>query len=154
MLGLKSKIRVVIVAYAAKADKFASLHVNIVQRKLFAHLTKVEGRVYVLNADFFHGFQLDRQTVGIPSRDIRSLIAAHILIFDDNIFKHFVKRSAHMDVAVGVWRAVVKNVERKPFVFLHQFLIKLLILPSLYHFRLFLRKIAAHWEVGFRQIHS
>ena len=143
-----------VITDAAKADKFVSLYINIVQGEFLAHFAKVEGRVYVLNADFFHGFQLDRQTVGIPSRDIRSLIAAHILIFDDNIFKHFVKRSAHMDVAVGVWRAVVKNVERKPLVFLHQFLIKLLILPSLYHFRLFLRKVAAHWEVGFRQIHS
>ena len=82
------------------------------QSKLLANLSQLDRTDVAGNACLLSGFQLDWQTVGIPTRDVRSLVSAHVLLTDDEILEHLVQSSAKMDVTVCIWRTVVQNVLR------------------------------------------
>ena len=68
----------------------------------------------LLRSEFAVDFDLDRQTVAIPAGDVWRIEAGHRLAFDDEVLQRFVERVPEMDVAVGVWRAVVQDVLRLP----------------------------------------
>ena len=82
------------------------------QGKLLADLSQLDRTDVAGNACFFSGFQLDWQTVGIPARDVRSLVSAHVLLTDDEVLEHLVQSSTKMDVTVCIWRTIVQNVLR------------------------------------------
>ena len=69
------------------------------------------------------------QTVTIPTGNIRRIKAAHGARFNDNIFKGFVYRMTQVNLAVGVRRAIVKNILFAASAGLANLLIEIAVLP-------------------------
>ncbi len=53
---------------------------------------------------------LDWQTVAIPAGHIGRGLTLHIAGLDNDILEDFVHGRAHMDIAVGVWGAVMQHI--------------------------------------------
>ena len=66
---------------------------------------------------FLDDFKFDRQAVAVPAGDVGGKVSGHGLGFDDHVLENFVEGCAHMDVAIGEGRAVMKN-ERRGVLFL------------------------------------
>ena len=60
-------------------------------------------------ARFLYHFVLDWQAMAVPTRDVRRAFAEHRLRFHHEVLEDFVERRAHVDIAVGEWRAVMQN---------------------------------------------
>ncbi len=63
-----------------------ALDLYIMQRKILADFAQLNRGVDILDSDLFHSLELDRQAVGIPARNERGFVSAHIFIFDDDVF--------------------------------------------------------------------
>ena len=63
----------------------------------------------LLRAELAVHLQLDRQAVTVESGLVRRVEAGHRPRLDDEILQRLVERRAHVDVAVGVRRAVVQH---------------------------------------------
>ena len=109
---LEGHVRIFPLAQSTQTLKLCALGIQIMQSKLLANLSQLDRTDVAGNACLLSGFQLDWQTVGIPTRDVRSLVSAHVLLTDDEILEHLVQSSAKMDVTVCIWRTVVQNVLR------------------------------------------
>jgi hypothetical protein len=72
--------------------------------------------------------------------------AGQLARLDDHVLQHLVDGVAHVDLAVGVWRAVVQH-EQRPAAARHaQALVEALVLPGLDPAGLALGEVAAHRE--------
>ena len=87
--------------------------------------------------------------MSVPAWDKRRVEAGHILVSHYDILEHLVESSAEVNVAVGVWRSVVKHKFRLADVLPEHIVIDVLLFPLRKHFRLALGKIATHGEFGF-----
>ncbi len=123
--------------------------------ELAAFLTEGQfiNRVFILSlfAVAFFDFPLDRQAVTIPTRNIRRVITQHLPAFINHVFKDFIQGVPHMDIAVGVRRAVMQNPFRFPFGSFADFAIQINLLPFLNHRGLFFGQVAAHREFCLRK---
>ncbi len=106
----------------------------------------------LLASERFVDFNFDRQAVTVPSGHIRSVKTRHIVRFDDEILQALVERVAQMDGSVGVRRAVVQDVNGRAMPCLANFFIDMDLLPMGEHFRLVLRQVGLHRELGFWQV--
>jgi hypothetical protein len=52
---------------------------------------------------------LDRQAVAVPARDVLRVHALELARLDDHVLEDLVDRVAHVDLAVGIGRAVVQD---------------------------------------------
>jgi hypothetical protein len=52
---------------------------------------------------------LDRQAVAVPARDVLRVEALELALLDDHVLEDLVDRVAHVDLAVGIGRAVVQD---------------------------------------------
>ena len=95
---------------------------------------------------------LDRKAMAIPPWYIRHLVARHRLRFDDDVFQNFVQGVADMNAAIGVWRPIVQDIQRSAFPRLLNLFVQPFPLPRGKQFRLPLRQVRLHREIGFRQI--
>ena len=117
--------------------------------ELLADLAQLKlGDTRLLIAERAQRLQLDRQAVGIVAGHIGCLKAGHILIADDDVLDDLVERGAHVDVAVGIRRAVVQDVLRLALVVLDHLLIDMVVLPVLEHLGLFFRQAGPHFKRG------
>ena len=108
---VKSDVRMVPVAYYAETFKLLSLCINILKGKFTAGFTEFNNTCLCrIDTQLFNCLFFNRQTVSIPTRNIRSFEAAHILISYDNILKYFVHCMTQVYVSVCIRRAVMKNV--------------------------------------------
>ncbi len=94
------------IAENPQAFELLALNVDKLARKSFRTLAHLERRKA---ARFLHHFVLNRETVAVPSWDIRTAKASHGFRFHHQIFQDLVERSSHMDVAVGERRSIVKD---------------------------------------------
>jgi hypothetical protein len=62
--------------------------------------------------ELLESFELDRQTVTVPARDIFDFPPVHNLKPQYKIFEDLVDRVAEMQVTVGVRRSIVKDESR------------------------------------------
>ena len=69
------------------------------------------------------------------------------------VLEDLVDHVAHVDVAVGVGRAVVQDVQRGALAGRADLLVDLLLGPVLTHLGLSLHQVRLHGEAGFRQVH-
>jgi hypothetical protein len=95
---------------------------------------------------------LDRQAVAIPPRHIRGPITAHGLDLDDEILEGLVDDMAHVDVAVGIRRAVVQDIERGVLAGFENFGVDILLGPGLALDGLALHQVGLHREGRVRQV--
>ena len=103
-------------------------------------------------AEFIHHLHFDGQAVTVPARHIRRIETSHRLVLDHKILEHLVYDVAHMYIAVGVWRAVVKDVQLSPFTRLSYPAVNIFFCPAFAKLRLFLHQIGLHRKNRLRQI--
>ena len=117
----------------AKTLELLALHVNPAIGEvpaLTAEFHNWDGVLVVpLLAVLFLDFPFDWQPVAIPTRDIACIFAHHLLGAHDHIFQDFVQRMTNMQIAVCIWRTVMKR-ERGAALFLSQTVINSDLLPS------------------------
>ena len=65
--------------------------------------------VFALLAVLLFDFPFDGQAVAVPAGNIAAVMAHHLLRAHDHVLKDFVQPMADVQMAVGVWRAVVKD---------------------------------------------
>ena len=70
----------------------------------------MSGQSLLLSLQFLFDLVLDGQAVAVPAGHVIGMIALHVPGLEDDVFQNFVKGMAHMDVAVGVGRSVMKNI--------------------------------------------
>ena len=107
----------------------------------FAHLAN-------LLAQIGHHLGLDRQAVAVPARHIRGVEAGHRLELDHDILEDLVDDMAHVDIPVGVGRAVVQRIERGPLPGRPDLAVDVLLGPTLTHLGLALDQVGFHGETG------
>ena len=90
--------------------------------------------------------------MAVPTRNVRRAFAEHRLRFHDKVFQDFVERGAHVHVAIGEWRAVVKHEQLPVFARLLHLLIKPRFVPHFEQLRLARRQIRLHRKIRARQI--
>ena len=120
--------------------------------ELVADLTQLQLGDLALAHQLLHGLQLDGQAMGVVTGHIRGLEAGHVLVADDDVLDDLVQRGAHVDVAVGIRRAVVQHVAGLALVVLHQLFIKMVRIPLFEHLRLFLGQTRPHVKQSFGQV--
>ena len=96
----------------------------------------------------------DGHAVVVPAGDVGGVVAPHGIGADDEVLDGLVQGVAHVDVAIGEGRAVVKGKAGMAFVLLQHFVIEIRFLPALEHIRLPLGEAGTHGKVGFRQVQS
>ena len=96
---------------------------------------------------FFNHAEFDGQSMAVPTRHERGVIAEHGLGFDDEIFEDLVQRCAHVDIAIGKGRAVVKDELLRAFALGLDTLIKPGGFPFGKAFRLPFREAGPHREI-------
>src|SRR5690606_13955211 len=96
---------------------------------------------------------LDRQAVAVPARHVGRVEAGQQPRLDHDVLEHLVDRVADVDHAIGVGRAVVEHEAALAALHLLADLpVQILRLPALQRLRLPARQVAAHREVGRRQV--
>ncbi len=147
------QVRVVPVAEHAEADEVLALVVDLRQREFAAGPAKLVGLDLDSDlAELFLDLVLDRQAVAVPAGHVGRILAVQRARLDDHVLEDLVDRVADVDVAVGVGRAVVQHVALAPGARVANLLVKILVLPILQALGLALGEIAAHRELGIRQV--
>ena len=157
LVGLEAEveraIRVVPVTEHTETLEVAALDVDLlvgVFAALLPELDRIE-----LDADLaplLLDRDLDRQTVAVPARDVGRIEARHALGLDDDVLEDLVDRVAEVDRAVRIRRAIVQHELRAPLRMRAQLRVQAFFLPARQHRRLALGQIAAHREIGRRQV--
>ena len=130
---IKSDVRLIPFTDYAKSFKLRTLIVNVAFYELFAHFTKFNNRNFsrITDTGFLSCFKFRRKSVCIPTRNIRSFKACHILISYDKILKNLIKCMAKVNVTVSIRRAVMKNEQRLSLIYFHKIFVNLFIFPIL-----------------------
>ncbi len=151
--GIHGQVGFIPLPHHAQADEIGFLTGNLLGGVVATGLA--EGLVIHLHAGFANlllYLVLDRQTMTVPARHVRRIIAHEAAGLDDHVLENLVDRVTNVNAAVGVRRAIMKDELFPPFTLLAQVAVDVEILPALEHFRLALGQVAAHGEGGFRQI--
>ena len=146
---IERKIRMFPIAEDTEPFELLALKIDILARERIATFANFQRRQI---ARLFNDFVFDRQSVTVPARNVGRTFAEHGLRFHDKIFQDFVERGAHVDVAVGERRAIVKHEQLLVFARLLDLLIKLRFIPHLEQLLLARRQIRLHWKIRARQI--
>ncbi len=89
--------------------------------------------------------------MAIPTGHIGRILAEQALRPHDDVLQNLVERMAHMQVAIGVRRAVVQDETLAPLARFAQRAVQILVLPAFQHCGLFLGEPCAHRKIGLRQ---
>ena len=92
--------------------------------------------------------------MGIKAGYIGSLEALHVLLTDDDVLDNLVQRGTHVDIAVGIRRAIVQDELRFALVVLHELVVQVVVVPILEHDRFLLGQAGAHLKQGLGQVQS
>ncbi len=141
----------------AEALEFLALHVDLFPCIVAAGSAKLRIRDIFLFAFFLLelllDLQLDRQTVAIPARNIGRIETHHGTRAHHNVLEHLIDRMADMNVTIGVGRTIVQDKFRRILTPRAQLPMNIRFIPLFQPFRLPLRQIAAHGEIGGREKH-
>ena len=78
--------------------------------------------------------------MGIVARHIGGLETSHVLVAQNDVLDDLVQRGAHVDVAIGIRRAIVQDPAGFALVVFDHLLVDVVLLPVFQHFRLFFRQ--------------
>ena len=147
--GAQGQVGVGEIALNAQAGELAVHHINMLGSKLFADLAQFQlGNAGLFIAQRGQSLQLNGQTVGIIARNIGSTVARHVLFTDDDILDDLVQGSTHMDITVGIRRAIMQNKARQIRVMFDHFFVDVVFLPILQHFGFLFRQPGTHFKGG------
>ena len=149
----QGQVRAIPVADNAQTLKLGTLGIDMIVCKLFTLGAELRsGNLAAIHAVSLDCLTLNRKTMGIPARNVRSLITHHIARTQNKILEDLIQCVTHMQIAVCIRRAVVQNEKRLALVLLHQFMVEVVLLPVFQKTRLALRQTGTHREFGFGQI--
>ena len=95
----------------AEPLEVAALDVHVLLRVGAAGAAEIRrAHLLLLRPELAVDLQLDWQAVAIPAGDVRRVEAQHVVRLDDEVLEDLVERVPHVDLAVGVRRAVVEQV--------------------------------------------
>ena len=92
---------------------------------------------------------LNGQAVVVPAGDVGGIVAHHGVGTDDEVLQGLIQGVAHVDIAVGEGRAVVKHKPGQILVLLQHGLVQVHFFPAFQHARLPGGEAGLHGEVGF-----
>ena len=107
---------------------------------------------FFLLAQLLRDLVFDGQPVAIPARNVGRLHAFHGAGLDDDVFENFVERVTDVNVAIGVGRAVMQNVQRLARSRGLNAFIEPLLHPPLDELRLAVRQVPFHGECRLGQV--
>ena len=141
------------VAQHAQADKVFTLAVDLLSGIFAALGGEFSGGEFLTRlAIFLLHFQLDRQTVAVPTWNVRRVIARQSFGLNDNVFQNLVNRVTNMNAAIRIRRAIMQNEGFFAFFRCTDDAVQVIIGPTRQHSRFALGEIATHREPCFRQI--
>ena len=146
-------IGVLPVADNAKALEAVHLALDVLFCVVLAGGAKIShGHGLVVKLLLFYNGALYGHAVVIPAGDIRGVVPSHGIGTDNKVFNRFIEGMAHMNVAVGKGRAVMKGKAGLALIFFQQLIVDIHLFPVLKHFRLTLGQAGPHRELGLRQV--
>ena len=141
------------VAQHAETAKFLALNINPLAGIIAAALAHhMGGQGLFLFLQLLLDLVLDGQAVAVPARHVAGLEALHVARLDDDVLQNLVERRAHVNVPVGIGRAVVQHIGALGGAGVHHGRVGVALFPLLEHLGLALGKIGLHGEGGLRQI--
>ena len=154
-MGGQGYIGVFPIAKNAQAFEVFALQIDEAQSIIVALTTQSQVvDFFTVQAQLFNSCVFDRHAVGIPTRNVRGIEALSVFIFNDDIFQNFVESVTHMDFAVCIRRAIVKDEFFIAFVQSLFLPINIVFCPEFLEFRFTLRQVCTHGEFGFGQVQS
>jgi hypothetical protein len=99
----------------------------------------------------FLDFPFDRQAVAVPAGHVVGVLAQHLLGSVDHVLEDLVEGVAHVQMAVGVGRAVMQQELLTPLCGLAQAREQVHLVPARQNLRLALGQSGAHGKFGARQ---
>ena len=141
------------VAQYAEALEFLALGVDPLAGVFPAELAHhMGGQFLLLFLEFLLDLELDGQTVAVPAGHIAGFMALHVAGLDDDVLEDLVEGRTHMDMAVGIGRAVMQHEGAHMGIPLDHGAAGVDVFPVLEHLRFALGKIGLHGEGGLGQI--
>ena len=137
----------------AQPNEFLLLQLHELAGVLPALPTDLDtGHAGFFPAEHLVDLDLDRQSVAVPSGDVRRVVARHGSRLDDEVLENLVLGVADVDVAVGVWRPVVQEEHRVPGPEVADLPVQLQLVPALQYSGLQGGKAGLHRKAGSGQI--
>ena len=90
--------------------------------------------------------------MAIPARHIDGIAPHHLMGAHNHVFENFVERMADMNIAIGIWRAVMQHEFFAAFGGGAQALVQTYFFPMGQNIRLALRQAGFHRKFGLRQV--
>ena len=149
------QIGVLKITLDAEPAELVGLHLHPMGGEVAAFLTEfVDGNlvlVLALGAILLLDLPFDRQAVAVPAGHIIGVIAPHLEGAGDDVLQDLVERMADMEIAIGIGRAIVKDVFRPPCAGFAQTLVEPRPVPGLEPLGLGLGQARPHGKVGLGQ---
>ena len=120
-------------------------------RRLVTACAGEHGLGLLLLAVLLLDLPFDRQAVAVPAGHVRRIAAQKVLGAADHVLEDVVQRMAHVDVAVGIGRAIVEDELLPAPASGAQRVIEPDLLPARGNARLLLGEAGLHGEIGLRQ---
>ncbi len=143
-------VRVAPISQHAQSDEILLLTFDLLVRIGATQFAKPLG-IEILSMSLFH-LQLNRQPMAVPARNVGCIEARQRLRFNNNILKNLVYRMANVNVAVGVWRAIMKDELWPSYAYLPNSPVALVLLPGFYPTGFALGQVPSHGEGRIRKI--
>ncbi len=153
IVGRERQVWFVPAAKHAQAAKLGPLDTDPLERVLAALFADLgDGHFGLAGPQFLVDAVLDGKAVAIPTGHVGGVESGHALGLDDEVLEHLVEGRAGVDAVVGEGRAVVQDEQGPAGAGRADALVEPGFLPARQDFRLGLRQIRLHGEIGARQV--
>ena len=154
---LRTHGRVGIIEASEHADTFELLALKI--KKFLGVAAALQTNIYGFHLQFFAtqhlvNFDLDGQTMAVPTRDIGRVESGHCLRLDNEVLETLIESVPKMNRTIRIGGAVVQNIRGCPCTGLANPLINPLLFPSGQQLGLVLRQVGLHRKPRSRQVNS
>ena len=148
------EVGVVPVAEDAQALEFLALDVHELGGVVPAQAAyRDRGQVLLaLDLELLGHLVLDGEPMAVPARDVGGLPARHVARLDDDILEDFVERMPHVQVAVGVGRAVVEHIAHGVLAGGEHLAVHVVFGPEFEGFRFLFPEVGLHGKGGLGQL--
>ena len=151
--GFHAHVGIVPVTQHAQPLELLALHINPFGRVVAAELAHhMGGQLFFLFLELLFHLVFNGQAVAVPAGHIARGKALHVARLDHNILENLVQRRAHVNMAVGIGRAVVQHIDAPAARGVDHDFTRVDLIPFPESFRLALRQIGFHGKGGLRKI--
>ena len=146
------EVWIVPAAKNAESLEVAFVLLDVTRGKFAAEAAKFRRWNLSFAAKLFFDLRFDGETMAIPPRHVRGVMARHGFRFDDEVFQDFIETGTEMDGARRIRRAIMQDKERFTLPSYKNGVVKIRFLPSGELLWLILRETGFHRKVSFGEI--